>query len=153
MSIFALVMKTLYLFNPENDMALASASPYYMVPSLFIEPDEIPLNINGKVDKRALPDVDFTSLHEDYVAPTTEDEKIIVEAFEKVFDQKIGIYDDFIRLGGDSIMAIRVVSLLEKNDINSTARDILTYKTPYLIAQNVEKTSQKWEVFVYFVGS
>ena len=33
MSIFALVMKTLYLFNPENDMALASASPYYMVPS------------------------------------------------------------------------------------------------------------------------
>ena len=33
MPIFAFVMKTLYLFNPENDMALASASPYYMVPS------------------------------------------------------------------------------------------------------------------------
>lgn len=32
-SIFAFVMKTLYLFNPENDMALASASPYYMAPS------------------------------------------------------------------------------------------------------------------------
>ncbi len=75
--------------------------PEYMAPSYVVKLDEIPLNVNGKVDKRALPDVDLTSLQADYVAPTTEDEKIIVEAFEKVFNQKIGIHDDFVHLGGD----------------------------------------------------
>ncbi|WP_461463981.1 condensation domain-containing protein, partial [Methanobrevibacter sp.] len=64
--------------------------------------------------------------------------------FEVVFNQKgIGIYDDFTHLGGDSITAIRVISLLEKESITCSAKDILNYKTPYLIAQNVEKTTKK----------
>ena len=112
--------------------------PDYMVPSYVIELDEIPLNVNGKVDKRALPDVDLDVLRAEYVAPTNETEKIIVDAFEVVFNQKgIGLNDDFIRLGGDSITAIRVISILGKNGITCTARDILNYKTPYSIAQNV----------------
>lgn len=62
--------------------------------------------------------------------------KIIVEAFENVFEQeKIGIHDDFIRMGGDSITVIRVISLLQKNNVHLTARDILNYKTHYHIAQ------------------
>ena len=70
-------------------------------------------------------------------------EKVIVEAFNIVFNQKnIGLFDDFLRLGGDSIIAIRVISLLEKNNISCNARDILDYKTPYLIAQNVEKSAK-----------
>ena len=118
---------------------VAKYKPDYMVPSFLIELDEIPLNVNGKVDKHALPEVDLEGLHEEYVAPTNETEKHIVEAFEYVFNQKdIGVNDDFVRLGGDSIIAIRVISLLEKNNISCTARDILNYKTPCLIAQNVQ---------------
>ena len=117
--------------------------PEYMVPSYVVELDEIPLNVNGKVDKSALPDVDVSSLQAEYVAPTNETEKHIINAFEYVFNQKgIGLNDNFVYLGGDSITAIRVVSLLEKNDINCTARDILNYKTPYLIAQNVENVEK-----------
>ena len=113
--------------------------PEYMVPSFVMELDEIPLNVNGKVNRSALPEVDLESLHDEYVAPTNETEKHITEAFEYVFNQKdIGINDDFVRLGGDSITAIRVISILEKNDISCTARDILNYKTPSLIAQNVQ---------------
>ena len=111
--------------------------PEYMVPSYVIRLDEIPLNVNGKVDKRALPEVDVEGLRVEYVAPTTETEKIIVEAFESVFDQEIGIYDDFARLGGDSISAIRVISFIQKNGISCSAKDVLTYKTPYMIAQNI----------------
>ena len=113
--------------------------PDYMVPSFVMELDEIPLNVNGKVNRSALPKVDLESLHDEYVAPRNETEKHIAEAFEYVFNQKdIGVNDDFVRLGGDSITAIRVISILEKNDISCTARDILNYKTPSLIAQNVQ---------------
>ena len=117
--------------------------PDYMVPSFVIRLDEIPLNVNGKVDKQALPEVDVDSLHVEYVAPTNEIEKQIVNAFEVAFNQKrIGLFDDFVHLGGDSITAIRVISLLERRDISCSAHDILSYKTPYLIAQNVEKVNK-----------
>ncbi|MBO7695980.1 MAG: AMP-binding protein, partial [Methanobrevibacter sp.] len=117
--------------------------PDYMVPSFVIQLDSIPLNVNGKVDRNALPEVDFDVLLEEYVAPTNETEKQIVSAFENAFNQKgIGLYDDFVRLGGDSITAIRVISLLERNGISCKAHDILSYKTPYLIAQNVEKVKK-----------
>ena len=113
--------------------------PDYMVPSFVIRLDEIPLNINGKVNKKKLPDVDFESLHVEYVAPETENERIIVEAFENVFNQKIGIYDDFIRLGGDSLTAIKIISSLNM-DINPTT--ILRARTPYGIARSIEEDGQ-----------
>ena len=123
---------------------VGKVKPDYMVPSFVICLDHIPLTVNGKVDRRALPEVDISSLSVEYVAPTNETEEQIVSTFEVVFNQKgIGLNDDFTRLGGDSIMAIRLISLLEKDGISCSARDILNYKTPYLIAQNVEKISKK----------
>ena len=122
---------------------VAEHKPDYMVPSYVVELDEVPLNVNGKVDKKALPDVDLDALRTEYVAPTNEMQKVIVDAFEVVFNQKgIGLNDDFIRLGGDSITAIRLISLLEKNNISCAARDILNHKTPYFIGQNVESLSK-----------
>ena len=114
--------------------------PDYMIPSYIIKMDEIPLNVNGKVDKRALPEIDFGGLHVDYVAATNDSEKFIIDAFESVFNmENIGLFDDFVRLGGDSISAIRVITQLQKNGVSCTARDILNYKTPYLIAQNLKE--------------
>ncbi len=124
---------------------VSKSKPEYMVPSYVMELDSIPLTVNGKVDKRALPDIDVSSLQTEYVAPTNETEKHIVDAFEHVFNQKgIGLNDDFVRLGGDSITAIRVISLLEKNGITCSARDILNHKTPYLIAQSVQTTEKSF---------
>ena len=122
---------------------VANNKPDYMVPSFIIGLEEIPLNVNGKVDKRALPEVDFDSLHTEYVAATNETESIIMHAFESVFNQKdVGLFDDFVRLGGDSIAAIRLISLLEQKGISCTARHVLDYKTPYLIAQHIEKIDE-----------
>ena len=119
---------------------VSSHKPDYMVPSFIVFIDEIPLTVNGKVDKDALPEIDLDSLHTDYVAPKTKDEKLIAEAFEYVLNQEhIGLYDDFVRLGGDSISAIRVISLLQNDGVSCTARNLLKYKTPYLIAQNLEE--------------
>ena len=116
---------------------VSERKPDYIVPSFVIRLESIPLTVNGKVDKRALPQVDTDSLHADYIAPRTENEKAIVKAFEKVFrNDKIGIYDDFIRLGGDSLTAIRLLSHLE--DYNIAAADVLSLRTPIAIAANIK---------------
>ena len=125
--------------------------PEYMIPSFVIGLDEIPVNVNGKVDRRALPEVDLEGLRVEYVAPTTEAEKDIVEAFEQVFNQdRIGVLDDFIRLGGDSLTAIKVLSYLK--DYNVAAADILSLHTPQAIAQNIKKDSLDLDIFTLETG-
>ena len=120
--------------------------PEYMVPSYVIKLDAIPLNVNGKVDKRALPDVDKAGLHAEYVAPRDENEKEIVEAFEKALDlDKISIYDDFIRLGGDSLIAIKLLNYIESDDI--TIADIFTFRTPEAIARNMSELSFDLDIY------
>ena len=109
--------------------------PEYMVPSYVYPLDEIPLNVNGKVDKRALPDVNLIRTHAKFVAPRNEKEKEIVEAFQKALSiENISIYDDFISLGGNSLTGIKVLSYL--NDNNITLADILSFSTPEAIAKN-----------------
>ena len=127
---------------------VAEHKPDYMVPSFVIQLDSIPLNVNGKVDINALPEVDFASLQKEYAPPTTFTEKEIVDAFEKVFNQdNIGIYDDFIRLGGDSLTAIKLLSYLE--DYNITAADVLSLRTPFAIAANITDESSAFDLDIY----
>ena len=125
--------------------------PEYMVPSYVVKLDEIPLNVNGKVDKRALPDVDRDSLYAEYVAPRDENEKEIVKAFEKALDlDKISIYDDFIRLGGDSLIAIKLLNYIESDDI--TIADIFTFRTPEAIARNMSEFSFDLDIYSLEAG-
>ena len=124
--------------------------PDYMLPSYVIKLDHIPLNVNGKVDKKALPEIDINSLRAEYAAPTNPIEQDIVEAFEKVFNQeKISIHDDFIRLGGNSLTAIKMVSLL---DFNIDVRTLLNSRTPHLIAQNIQKNNKKYGFELFKTG-
>ena len=121
-----------------------------MVPSYVVGLDVIPLTVNGKVDKGALPEVDLDVLSIGYVAPTNETEKLIVDAFESVFDQRgIGLYDDFVRLGGDSLTAIKLLAYLD--GFNISAGDILSLRTPYAIAGRVMDVS--FDLDVYFLDS
>ena len=122
-----------------------------MVPSYVIRLDNIPLTVNGKVNKKTLPEVDLDSLRAEYVAPTNKLESAIVEAFEKVFNRdNIGIYDDFVRLGGNSLIAIRLLQHLD--DYNITVADILSLHTPYEIAKNIKEKSS-FDLDVYSLES
>ena len=125
---------------------VADNKPDYMVPSFVIELEKIPLTVNGKVDKRALPEIDRASLHGEYIAPRNENERVIVEAFEKVFDkEKIGINDDFLSLGGDSLIGIKLLSYLEDYDI--TMADILSLRTPAAIANTINDISLDLDIY------
>ncbi|MBV9790782.1 MAG: amino acid adenylation domain-containing protein, partial [Chloroflexi bacterium] len=99
---------------PSLRAALAESLPEYMVPSAFVVLDKLPLNPNGKLDRRALPSPsEYGAEDAAYVAPTTELEHTIAEIWQAVLKvERIGIHDNFFERGGHSLMATQVVSRL-----------------------------------------
>ncbi|MBO4568540.1 MAG: amino acid adenylation domain-containing protein, partial [Candidatus Methanomethylophilaceae archaeon] len=113
--------------------------PDYMVPAFVVQLDSIPLNVNGKVDRRALPKPDLASLRAAYAAPRNETERIICDAFAEALGvEKVGIDDDFIRLGGDSLKAVKVVSVCRSSGVEAKASDILSRRTPRNVASSMK---------------
>ncbi|MBD2166912.1 amino acid adenylation domain-containing protein [Calothrix membranacea FACHB-236] len=91
--------------------------PEYMVPKIFVALEALPLNANGKVDRRALPKPDAYSpeLEANYVAPRTPIEQQIADIWTQVLNVKqVGIYDNFFELGGYSLLGIQVISRLRQ---------------------------------------
>ncbi len=96
---------------------LGSKLPEYMVPSLVMRVDKIPLTSNGKVDKKALPEpvLLLDSEREKYIAPRTNNEKLVAGILaESLGLEKVSINDDFFELGGHSLIAVKVMKLLEE---------------------------------------
>ena len=116
---------------------LSSLLPDYMIPSAFIHMNQFPINVNGKIDKQKLPAFDFKGDEDNYVAPSTDIEKDICKIWKDLFGiSKIGINDDFFRLGGNSLKAIAMVNELQSSfDIKIS--DIYKYKTVSKLAQNL----------------
>ncbi len=91
--------------------------PDYMVPSAFVLLDALPLNPNGKVDRRALPAPDQVRQEpeETFVAPRDELELQLTKIWEKVLvTQPVGVRDNFFDLGGSSLLAVRLFAQIEK---------------------------------------
>ena len=106
---------------PPNALALRSALreklPDYMIPSRFIFLDALPSTITGKIDRRALPDPNNSRPEMDipYVSPRTSTEEQLAQIWGEVLSlERVGIYDNFFDLGGHSLAATRVISLVFK---------------------------------------
>jgi amino acid adenylation domain-containing protein len=89
---------------------LSSALPEYMVPAAFVFLSELPLNPNGKVDRKALPTPDLSKqLERQYEGPRTPVERILCAIWERILGvERVGIRDNFFELGGHSFSMIRV---------------------------------------------
>ncbi|RBL90135.1 non-ribosomal peptide synthase/polyketide synthase [Chitinophaga flava] len=123
--------------------------PEYMVPSLFIILDTMPLTPNGKVDKKALPEPDNTVFaSEAYVAPANETEQQLADIWQSLLGvQQVGIYDNFFELGGDSIITIQVVSRARRAGYDLHPSDLFKHQTiaglsALLISKQQGATSQ-----------
>ncbi|HEX7772393.1 MAG TPA: phosphopantetheine-binding protein, partial [Pyrinomonadaceae bacterium] len=90
---------------------LAMRLPRHMVPSTFVMLEQLPLMVNGKVDRRALPDPDSQrpEMTSAFIAPRTAVEREIAEVWQEVLGlEAVGIDDNFFDLGGHSLHALRV---------------------------------------------
>ncbi|MGH4025987.1 MAG: amino acid adenylation domain-containing protein, partial [Pseudonocardiaceae bacterium] len=115
--------------------ALAATLPEYMVPAALVELDHIPLTINGKLDRRALPAPQFTSQHTSR-SPRNDTEHILCQTYAAALNlDEVGVDDDFFALGGDSILAIQVVNRAGRKNVLISARDIFRVKTPAALAE------------------
>ncbi|SUE02485.1 non-ribosomal peptide synthetase [Prescottella equi] len=93
---------------------VAAQLPAHMVPSAVVVLDEIPLTPVGKLDRRALPTPEFTSLTTEFRPPSTATERAVTEVFADVLGvDHVGIDDSFFDLGGNSIIATRIMSELQ----------------------------------------
>ena len=108
---------------------LETQLPQYMLPGFYVELESIPLTNNGKVDRKNLPEVSSKDLiKNEYVAPVTEQQRILVEVCEQMLKHKsISIKDNFYNLGGDSIKSIQIVSRLRQYGYNLKVEHILQY--------------------------
>ena len=91
--------------------------PDYMVPKILIELGKMPLTVNGKVDKKALPKPDSTydTTGKKYLAPQTEIQKVVADIWSDLLGLKqISITDDFFELGGHSLLALKAMLNIEK---------------------------------------
>ena len=93
--------------------ALAQTLPDYMMPSAFVFLETLPLSPTGKIDRRALPAPNHArpALNAPYVAPRTPTESDLARIWAEVLElEQVGVHDHFLELGGDSLLATRILS-------------------------------------------
>lgn len=109
---------------------LSKELPEYMVPAYFVRLEKLPLNRNGKVERKALPDVELTAVGDHQgPGPRTPKEHLVFAAWEKVFGfSSMGVFDNFFQIGGDSLKVIALMAELQSRfDVN--AGDLFAHPT------------------------
>ncbi|MFP5270440.1 non-ribosomal peptide synthetase [Coleofasciculus sp.] len=114
--------------------------PNYMVPSGFAVLKALPLSANGKVDRRALLHYSISNLQNAYIAPRNEIEKQLTAIWQEFLGvDKIGIYDNFFELNGDSLLATQIISHLYKTfQIDLPISSLLETPTVAAISEYIE---------------
>jgi amino acid adenylation domain-containing protein len=129
----------------ELETYLSAHLPQYMIPSYFIYLAELPVTLNGKLDRRALPDPDIKS-KEVYLPPTTETEQKLADIWSRVLNTgstPISIDASFFYLGGHSLNAITVINKIYKEfDVKISLREFFVKPTIQSIAGFIE--AHRW---------
>ena len=110
---------------------LAKTLPEYMIPAYMTQIEKIPVTRNGKLDKRALPEIEGKS-ERAYVAPRNPEEEAVCAVFENVLGvEKVGIKDNFFELGGHSLRATKLINQIEeKTGTRLELREVFSHPTP-----------------------
>jgi tyrocidine synthetase III len=142
------------VFNPDVDLAdgylcqlqsfLGHWLPDYMIPSVYMKVDRLPVNLSGKIDKEALPIPQYPLNPVEYAAPETVTEQKIVDIAERVLNiAGIGVNDNFLHLGGNSLQVMKLISSIEEVfGTSPLAEDIMKAPKICQIAKQVQHLSE-----------
>ena len=106
----------------------AARLPEFMVPSVLVMVERLPLTANGKLDRAGLPEPEFAA--EEYRAPSSAAEGVLAGVFAEVLGlDRVGVDDDFFVAGGDSIRSIQVVARARAAGVEVSPRQIFECRT------------------------
>ncbi len=109
---------------------------HYMIPSVFVPLDEIPLTSNGKIDKKALPEPEFTQEKRQGKKPSTPLQKKLCEFFAYALGvDEVGADENFFEIGGTSLLASKVAVRAMAENLPVAFKDVFDYPT----AEELEK--------------
>ncbi len=115
--------------------------PKYMLPHICTHLDEMPMTTSGKINRKALPEIDLANIANDteYVAPETQMQKELCKLIEVVLGTTpVGITDDFFDLGGDSLKAIEFVSKAHNEGVYFNLQNVFDYPTVKELCECIE---------------
>lgn len=126
---------------------IGTKKPPYMIPAVIMQIDQIPLNVNGKVDKRKLPkpELQSTKVGEE---PKTEMEAKLCSIYQSVLGiDKVYADDDFFAIGGTSISAVQLIVKCNNAQIDIVYKNLFENSTPQKLAAFVSKGSKSDDIF------
>ena len=114
---------------------LGERLPAYMVPAAIVVLEALPLTVNGKLDKRALPTPEYQAV-ELHRAPANAVEKILAGIYAQILGvDRVGVDDSFFDLGGDSILSMQLVARGRAAGVLFKPRDVFVEQTVARLAQ------------------
>ncbi|WP_435405686.1 Tyrocidine synthase 2 [Mycolicibacterium parafortuitum] len=115
--------------------ALSDRLPEYMIPAAIVVVDAMPLTVNGKLDKRALPAPEYQDV-DSYRAPADAVEEILADIYAQVLGlARVGVDESFFELGGDSILSMQVVARARAAGVLCRPRDVFVEQTVARLAR------------------
>lgn len=133
----------------ENEILskISTKLPFYMIPSNIVMLDNMPMTVQGKVDRKLLSNMNFKKENKVIIARTKE-EKALVNIWKKILNKNnIGINENFFDIGGDSILATQFTMECNKERLSYTYKDIYNYPTiEKLLKKSSELIDEKYNI-------
>ncbi|MGA9771257.1 MAG: amino acid adenylation domain-containing protein [Blastocatellia bacterium] len=140
---FIVVEKGERIAERELKRYLRERLPDYMVPAVIAEIDQLPLSMNGKVDRKRLVEMGSKSVieEEDHLEPVSKNETEMAGIWREVLDRdRVGIYDNFFDLGGHSLLATQIASRVRHSfEVEIAVRSIFESPTIAELLEQIEK--------------
>jgi amino acid adenylation domain-containing protein len=112
---------------------LSEKLTYYMVPTVYMELDEMPQTLNGKTDLKNLPEPELIS---EYVAPENEVEGFFANVFGEILDlDEVSVTDNFFEIGGTSLLVTKITVEALNNGYELSYGDVFKNPTPRMLSE------------------
>ncbi len=121
--------------------------PEYLVPSAYVQLEKLPLDPNGKIDLKSLPQPGKDAAEQEYVGPRNPTEETLCRLWQEVLRRdRVGIHDNFFKIGGHSLMALSLHARLVEHFSELTVIELFTYPTIAQLAHAIDQTAQTAQI-------